>query len=158
MTILSSTCPWIVSSARLSKANLSSWNTNPLAGFRWITYEMWIGCRWMFWSLIKSKETIRYISQTAVLSCRRKSVDHTEMIVGNDRNRESPIIWEVIEKTRSAEKRILFVWLRGRFSSSTQMKHSHSCWAERVLLTYMAPIYQWFEDDPVLWQTTRFLL
>ena len=114
MTILSSTCPWIVSSARLSKANLSSWNTNPLAGFRWNIFAMSIGCRRMFWSLIEFKETIRFFSQTAVLSCRRKSVDYTEMVFWIDRNRKSPIIWAVIEKTRSAEKRILFTWLRGK--------------------------------------------
>ena len=32
----------------LSKANLSSWNTNPLAGFRWNILAMSIGCRRMF--------------------------------------------------------------------------------------------------------------
>ena len=32
----------------LSKANLSSSNTNPLAGFRWNIFAMSIGCRRMF--------------------------------------------------------------------------------------------------------------
>ena len=88
---------------------------------------------------------IDYSSQTAVLSCRRKSVDYTEMVFWIDRNRKSPIIWAVIEKTRSAEKRILFTWLRGRFLSNTQTSSSRFCSGERARLTKKAPICRWFE-------------